>query len=68
MPLEDYARIVVEFVRVHHAWAAPIVFTLAFLESIALFSLLVPGWAALVGAALGDWVYKFKNQTRHRRF
>ena len=49
MPLEAYAQIVVDFVRTHRAWAVPIVFVLAFLESIALFSLLIPGWAALIG-------------------
>jgi len=47
--LELYAHQVIEFVRVNHAWAAPVVFTLAFLESIAFFSLIVPAWAALVG-------------------
>ncbi len=49
MSFVQYAQMVVDFVRVHHAWAAPIVFGLAFLESIAFFSLLVPAWAALVG-------------------
>ena len=47
--LEAHARQVVEFVRVHEAWAAPIVFALAFGESLAFISLLVPAWAALVG-------------------
>jgi len=47
--LEPYAHQVIEFVRLHQSWAPPIVFTLAFLESIAFFSLLVPAWAALVG-------------------
>ena len=46
---EEYSRLVIDFVRTHHMWAAPIVFALAFLESIAFFSLLVPAWAALVG-------------------
>jgi membrane protein DedA with SNARE-associated domain len=45
----DYVQFVVDFVRLHHAWAAPIVFVLAFLESIAFFSLFIPAWAALVG-------------------
>ena len=39
----------IEFVRIHAAWAAPIVFALAFAESLAFISLLVPAWAALVG-------------------
>jgi membrane protein DedA with SNARE-associated domain len=39
----------VEFVRVHQAWAPPVVFALAFGESLAFVSLLIPAWAALVG-------------------
>src|SRR6266545_2290465 len=46
--LEAHAHQVVEFVRVHEVWAAPIVFALAFMESLAFISLLVPAWAALV--------------------
>jgi membrane protein DedA with SNARE-associated domain len=49
MPLEEYARMAIQVVREHHAWAAPVAFVLAFLESIALFSLVIPAWAALVG-------------------
>src|SRR5262249_7044286 len=44
-----HAQEVVEFVRTHAAWAAPIAFALAFGESLASISLLVPAWAALVG-------------------
>ena len=46
---------VVEFVRHNAAWAPPIVFALAFGESLAFVSLLVPAWAALVaiGALIG---------------
>lgn len=47
--LEAHAQQLVEFVRVHEAWAAPIVFALAFGESLAFISLLIPAWAALVG-------------------
>ena len=47
--LEAHAQELVEFVRLHEAWAAPIVFALAFAESLAFISLLVPAWAALVG-------------------
>jgi len=47
--LEHYAREIVEFVRAHEAWAAPVVFALAFGESLAFISLLLPAWAALVG-------------------
>jgi membrane protein DedA with SNARE-associated domain len=39
----------IEFVRAHEVWAAPIVFLLAFCESLAFVSLLLPAWAALVG-------------------
>ena len=47
--LEAHGQQVVEFVKVHEAWAAPVVFALAFAESLAFISLLVPAWAALVG-------------------
>jgi membrane protein DedA with SNARE-associated domain len=47
--LEIYAHEIVEFARLHEAWAAPIVFCLAFGESLAFISLLIPAWAALVG-------------------
>src|ERR1700752_4795735 len=47
--LEAHGQQVVEFVRTHEAWAAPIVFALAFGESLAFISLLIPAWAALVG-------------------
>jgi membrane protein DedA with SNARE-associated domain len=50
--LEQYAHALTEFVRLHQAWAAPIVFALAFAESLAFVSLLVPAWAALVGIGL----------------
>jgi membrane protein DedA with SNARE-associated domain len=47
--LEAYAQQIIEFVRAHQAWAPPIVFALAFGESLAFISLLIPAWAALVG-------------------
>jgi membrane protein DedA with SNARE-associated domain len=47
--IEAYALQLVEFVRAHQAWAAPIVFALAFGESLAFISLFLPAWAALVG-------------------
>lgn len=49
MTIEEVSRTVIEFVREHQAWAAPTVFLLAFGESLAFLSLMVPGWAALVG-------------------
>src|SRR3954463_13477557 len=47
--MEDFAHSVANFVREHQAWAAPIVFVLAFAESLAFISLLVPAFAALIG-------------------
>ena len=47
--LDQYAQAVIDFVRTHGIWAAPIAGALAFAESLAFISLLVPAWAALVG-------------------
>jgi membrane protein DedA with SNARE-associated domain len=47
--LEAYGQQIIDFVREHKAWAAPVVFALAFGESLAFISLLIPAWAALVG-------------------
>lgn len=49
MNIEAYANDLIEFVKIHQAWAAPVVFGLCFAESLAFISLLVPAWAALVG-------------------
>ncbi len=53
--MEDFARALADFVRDHQAWAAPIVLLLAFGESLAFISLLIPAWGALVaiGALIG---------------
>jgi membrane protein DedA with SNARE-associated domain len=55
MTIETLLHQAVDFVRGHEAWAAPIVFALAFGESLAFISLLVPAWGALVaiGALIG---------------
>jgi membrane protein DedA with SNARE-associated domain len=45
---EEYIKSLVDFVVQHQGWAAPIVFALAFAESLAFISLLVPAWGALV--------------------
>ncbi len=45
----EQAKPVMEFVRAHEAWAGPIVFLLAFGESLAFVSLFLPFWAMLVG-------------------
>ena len=47
--LDAYSLEMVEFVRAHQAWAAPLAFALAFGESLAFLSLLIPAWAALIG-------------------
>ena len=53
--MEGYAHDLIAFVRLHQAWAAPLVLVLAFGESLAVISLLVPAWGVLVaiGAMLG---------------
>jgi membrane protein DedA with SNARE-associated domain len=48
MDLHDIVQQVIQFVHDHAAWAAPVVFGLAFAESLAFISLLVPAWGALV--------------------
>lgn len=55
MSIEDYFQHAVDFVRVHQDWAAPVVLALAFGESLAFVSLLIPAWGALVaiGALIG---------------
>src|SRR3981189_182059 len=53
--MEDFSRALADFVGEHQAWAAPIVLVLAFGESLAFISLLIPAWGALVaiGALIG---------------
>jgi membrane protein DedA with SNARE-associated domain len=50
--LEAYAKAIADFVQSHEVWAAPIVFVLAFGESLAFISLLLPAWGALVAIGL----------------
>ncbi|KUO53793.1 MAG: cytochrome O ubiquinol oxidase [Alphaproteobacteria bacterium BRH_c36] len=49
MDFASYAQSVVQFVEENRGWAFPIIFTLAFGESLAFVSLLLPFWAMLVG-------------------
>jgi membrane protein DedA with SNARE-associated domain len=49
MSIGEYTTPVLDFVREHREWAAPVVFTLAFGESLAFVSLILPFWALLVG-------------------
>lgn len=55
MFFEDYVEVVTSFVRDHRIWAAPIIFVLAFGESLAFVSLVLPFWGMLValGALVG---------------
>lgn len=55
MSLEEITSSVVEFVRVHQGWAPAIVGALAFGESLAILSLLIPATVMLVaiGALIG---------------
>jgi len=55
MNFHVYVEQVIAFVRDNAAWAPPIVFALAFGESLAFISLLIPAWGVLVaiGALLG---------------
>jgi membrane protein DedA with SNARE-associated domain len=55
MDLQAIAQQVVDFVHSNEGWAAPVVFVLAFGESLAFISLLIPAWGALVaiGALIG---------------
>jgi membrane protein DedA with SNARE-associated domain len=55
MDLQAIAQQVVEFVHNNGGWAVPVVFGLAFGESLAFISLLIPAWGALVaiGALIG---------------
>lgn len=46
--IEENSQLVIEFVRQNHWWALPIVFVLAFAESLAFFSVFVPAWGLLV--------------------
>jgi membrane protein DedA with SNARE-associated domain len=56
MDFQAYVDHVIAFVRENAAWAPPIVFALAFGESLAFISLLIPAWGALVaiGALIGQ--------------
>lgn len=48
MSFDQYVQALIDFVRDHKMWGPPIVFALAFMESLAFLSLLVPAWGALV--------------------
>ncbi|MGB8187240.1 MAG: DedA family protein, partial [Pseudolabrys sp.] len=46
MDLQAIVQQTVDFVRNNQVWAAPVVFALAFGESLAFISLLIPAWGA----------------------
>ena len=54
--MEAYVDQIIAFARDNAAWAPAIMFTLAFGESLAFISLLIPAWGALValGALIGS--------------
>ena len=56
MEFQAHVDQIIAFVRDNAAWAPPIVFALAFGESLAFISLLIPAWGALVaiGALIGS--------------
>jgi membrane protein DedA with SNARE-associated domain len=56
MALQAYIDPIITFARDNAVWAPPIVFALAFAESLAFISLLIPAWGALValGALVGS--------------
>lgn len=56
MQLQVYIDPIIAFARDNAVWAPPIVFVLAFAESLAFISLLIPAWGALValGALVGS--------------
>jgi membrane protein DedA with SNARE-associated domain len=56
MALQAYIDPIITFARDNAVWAPPIVFVLAFAESLAFISLLIPAWGALValGALVGS--------------
>lgn len=55
MSFQDYTDAIVAFIQNHRAWAAPIMLFLAFGESLAFISLVLPFWGLLVaiGALIG---------------
>lgn len=49
MPIQETAEIIVTFVKANEVWAAPVAFLLAFGESLAFVSLILPSTVILVG-------------------
>ena len=51
MSVQDFVDVIVTFVRAHEAWAGPVAFLVAFLESFCFLSILWPGTAILIGVS-----------------
>ena len=49
MSIQEYADLIVAFVKANEVWAAPVAFLLAFGESLAFISLILPSTVILVG-------------------
>jgi undecaprenyl-diphosphatase len=49
--MEDWAPLIIDFVRAHAGWAWPVIFVVAFGESLAVLSLLVPGTVILIACS-----------------
>ena len=56
MSINEIVTVITEFTRAHEVWAIPIVFILAFGESLAFLSLLLPATVILLGlgALIGE--------------
>jgi membrane protein DedA with SNARE-associated domain len=63
MTLNDHADTIIQFVRDHKQWGVPVVFALAFGESIAFVSLVLPFWGMLValGALLREMQFELTS-------
>ncbi|WP_392563164.1 DedA family protein [Orbus sturtevantii] len=55
MSIQEITQIIMDFIKAHQVWAIPIIFLLAFGESLAIVSLLIPATAMLLacGALIG---------------
>lgn len=51
MTVQDFVNVIVEFVRAHESWAAPVAFFVAFMESFCFVSILWPGTAILIAVS-----------------
>lgn len=61
MSIHEFTYAIMQFIQAHQIWALPIIFLLAFGESLAIISLIVPATAILLGAGalIGTGVISF---------